>query len=234
MAHNAPRGGNAHPASNYPAPRWTPVTGWRVDPALAYAHALQESNFRASAVSPADARGLMQITPITIREHAPRLAMNAATVDIFDPATNLAFGQRNLEMLRDHPATGGALPKIIAAYNAGLTPVTRWNGEIRDQGDPLLYMESIPYWETREYIASRHPQLLDVRAPGGRRQLGHPRGAGAEPLAQPSPEPRRRRTGPVYERRALMAIDPERTFVPYRHRAAHHLRHSWAGRGQFG
>ena len=153
MAHNAPRGGNAHPASNYPAPRWTPVTGWRVDPALAYAHALQESNFRASAVSPADARGLMQITPITIREHAPRLAMNAATVNIFDPATNLAFGQRNLEMLRDHPATGGALPKIIAAYNAGLTPVTRWNGEIRDQGDPLLYMESIPYWETREYVA---------------------------------------------------------------------------------
>lgn len=153
MAHNAPNGGAAHPASYYPSPKWTPVTGWRVDPALAYAHALQESNFRASAVSPANARGLMQITPITIREHAPRLAMNAGSVDIFDPATNLAFGQRNLEMLRDHPATRGALPKIMAAYNAGLTPVTRWNAEIRDQGDPLLYMESIPYWETREYVA---------------------------------------------------------------------------------
>src|SRR5690606_35082104 len=74
-------------------------------------------------------------------------------VDIFDPAVNLAFGQQNLEMLRDSPATGGALPKIMAAYNAGLTPVTRWNYEINDQGDPLLWMESIPYWETRGYVA---------------------------------------------------------------------------------
>ena len=153
MAHNAPQGGAADPASYYPSPKWAPVNGWRVDPALAYAHALQESNFRAAAVSPADARGLMQITPITIREHAPRLAMSASAVNIFDPATNLAFGQQNLEMLRDTPATGGALPKIMAAYNAGLTPVTRWNSEVRDQGDPLLYMESIPYWETRGYVA---------------------------------------------------------------------------------
>jgi len=66
---------------------------------------------------------------------------------------NLAFGQRNLEMLRDSPATQGQLPKIMAAYNAGLTPVSRWNSEIRDFGDPLLYMESIPYWETRGYVA---------------------------------------------------------------------------------
>src|SRR5690606_3438450 len=153
MAHNAPSGGRADPASQYPAPKWTPVNGWRVDPALAFAHTLQESNFRAEAVSPARAQGLMQITPITVREHAPRLGMSASQVDIFDPAVNLAFGQQNLEMLRDSPATGGALPKIMAAYNAGLTPVTRWNYEINDQGDPLLWMESIPYWETRGYVA---------------------------------------------------------------------------------
>src|SRR5690606_25731482 len=153
MAHNAPNGGAPHPASYYPAPKWQPLTGWRVDPALAYAHALQESNFRAEAVSPAQARGLMQITPITVREHAPRLGLSASQTDIFDPRVNLAFGQQNLEMLRDSPATGGALPKIMAAYNAGLTPVTRWNSEINDQGDPLLYMESIPYWDTRGYVA---------------------------------------------------------------------------------
>ena len=153
MAHNAPSGGASDPASAYPAPKWVPVTGWRVDPALAYAHTLQESNFRASAVSPAQAQGLMQITPITVREHAPRLGLSASQVDIFDPRVNLAFGQRNLEMLRDSPATGGTLPKIMAAYNAGLTPVTRWNSEINDQGDPLLWMESIPYWETRSYVA---------------------------------------------------------------------------------
>ncbi|HSG34157.1 MAG TPA: transglycosylase SLT domain-containing protein [Sphingomonadaceae bacterium] len=153
MAHNAPRGGRSDPASRYPAPRWTPSTGWRIDPALAYAHTLQESNFRTSVTSPADAKGLMQITPITVREHAPRLNMNASYVDLTDPRVNLAFGQENLEMLRDTPATEGKLPKIMAAYNAGLTPVTRWNYEIRDLDDPLLYMESIPYWETRGYVA---------------------------------------------------------------------------------
>jgi soluble lytic murein transglycosylase-like protein len=153
MAHNAPSGAAPDPASAYPAPKWVPVTGWQVDPALAYAHALQESNFRAEAVSPADAKGVMQITPITVRQHAPRLGMDASQVNIFDPGTNLAFGQRNLQMLRDHGATQGHLPKIMAAYNAGLTPVTRWNYEVRDMGDPLLYMESIPYWETRSYVS---------------------------------------------------------------------------------
>jgi soluble lytic murein transglycosylase-like protein len=154
MAYNAPRGARADFSAYFPAPKWQPANGWEIDPALAFAHALQESNFRTSAVSPANAQGLMQITPITVRQHAPRLGLAGAKVDIFDPATNLAFGQQNLEMLRDDPATGGALPKIMAAYNAGLQPVGRWNAEVRDQGDPLLYMESIPYWETRSYVAA--------------------------------------------------------------------------------
>ncbi len=153
MAYNAPRGGMSDPASRYPTPKWMPVTGWQVDPALAYAHALQESNFRTTAVSPANAQGVMQITPITVREHAPALQMSASAVDLSDPRVNLAFGQQNLEMLRDARATEGKLPKIMAAYNAGLSPVTRWNSEIRDENDPLLYMESIPYWETRGYVA---------------------------------------------------------------------------------
>ena len=153
MAYNAPSGGQADPASYYPTPRWTPLNGWRVDPALAYAHILQESNFRASARSPADAQGLMQITPITVRQHAPRLELGPDQVDIYEPRTNLAFGQRNLEMLQEDPATHDQLPKIMAAYNAGLTPVRRWENEIRDFNDPLLYMEAIPFWETRSYVA---------------------------------------------------------------------------------
>jgi soluble lytic murein transglycosylase-like protein len=104
-------------------------------------------------VSPANARGLMQIMPGTARDHSGRLSLGASYEDLNDPQVNLAYGQRHLEMLRDSPATGGALPKIMAAYNAGLTPVGRWNYEIRDQNDPLLWMESIPYWETRGYVA---------------------------------------------------------------------------------
>ncbi|KEO91589.1 lytic murein transglycosylase [Erythrobacter longus] len=153
MANYAPRGYRADPALRFPVAHWQPRTGWRVDPSLAFAHALQESNFRAGAVSPANARGLMQIMPGTARDHNRSLNLGASYADLNDPEVNLAYGQQHLEMLRDSGATQGLLPKIMAAYNAGLTPVSRWNYEINDQGDPLLWMESIPYWETRGYVA---------------------------------------------------------------------------------
>ena len=152
MAYNAPRGEASHPSLRYPVTFRTPIGGWRVDPALAFAHALQESNFRERVVSPAGAIGLMQIMPITRREYAASINMSA-DVDLKDPAVNLAFGQRTLESLGSANYTQGKLPKIMAAYNAGPSPVMRWESEIRDQGDPLLYMESIPYWETRGYVA---------------------------------------------------------------------------------
>ncbi|MFM5885801.1 MAG: lytic transglycosylase domain-containing protein, partial [Novosphingobium sp.] len=45
MAYNAPSGGKSEPAARFPTPKWTPVNGWIVDPALVYAHTLQESVF---------------------------------------------------------------------------------------------------------------------------------------------------------------------------------------------
>ncbi len=166
MSLHAPPGGEADPASRYPAPKAAPYNGWQVDPALAFAHILQESAFRANAVSPANAQGLMQITPITVRQHAPTLGLNAGSINIFDPETNLAFGQQNLLMLRDSPVTRGRMPVIMAAYNAGMTPITRWETEINDQNDPLLYMEAIPYWETREYVSivMRHYWMYERQA----------------------------------------------------------------------
>ncbi len=151
MALSAPAGGRADPAAFFPASGWVPEGGWRVDPALAFAHILQESVFRRDAVSPARAQGLMQITPPTVRQHVPCIGRSLGSIDVFDPETNLALGQCNLQMLQDTSATRDKLPKIIAAYNAGLTPVTRWDDEINDQNDPLLWMEAIPYWETRYY-----------------------------------------------------------------------------------
>jgi len=150
MAYNAPRGASPIPAARFPTPKWTPSTGWKVDPALVYAHTLQESVFRTGALSPAGARGLMQIMPAAARDHAG--ALGVSTADLTRPEVNLAFGQRHLQMLRDSAGTQGLLPKVIAAYNAGLLPVSRWNTEIRDQGDPLLWVESVPYWETRGYV----------------------------------------------------------------------------------
>lgn len=152
MSYNTPYGARPEPATRFPTPKWTPVGGWTVDPALVYAHALQESLFRATVVSPAGARGLMQIMPAAAKDHAAALGVSGNASDLNKPEVNLAFGQRHMMMLKDSSGTQGLLPKVMAAYNAGLTPITRWNTEINAQGDPLLWMESIPYWETRGYV----------------------------------------------------------------------------------
>jgi soluble lytic murein transglycosylase-like protein len=152
MAYNVPAGGIPAPAARYPAPKWTPVNGWKVDPALVYAHTLQESVFRTKAVSGAGAKGLMQIMPGTGRDRGAELGYAGTANDLTKPEVNLAFGQMHLQMLKDSGGTGGLLPKVMAAYNAGLAPVTRWNTEVRDGGDPLLWIESLPYWETRGYV----------------------------------------------------------------------------------
>jgi soluble lytic murein transglycosylase-like protein len=152
LAHNAPRGVTVDPLARYPLPEWAPPRGWRVDRALAFAHALQESNFRPDAVSPAGARGLMQVRPGTAGDIARWRGESAAGIELTEPNTNVEFGQSYLEYLRDLPGTGGLLPRVIAAYNAGPGPIPEWTARGLDQGDPLMFIESIPYWETRGYV----------------------------------------------------------------------------------
>ncbi len=151
LAHNGPRGTRTAVHNRYPSPSWQPPRGWRVDRALAFAHALQESNFRPEAVSPAGARGLMQVMPGTGRHMARRTGETVTPAQLNIPSINMEYGQTYLEYLRDLPATGGLLPKIIASYNAGPAPIAEWNTRY-DQSDPLLFMETIPYWETRGYV----------------------------------------------------------------------------------
>ncbi len=152
LAHNAPRGASVNLAARYPRPDWRPTRGWRVDQALAFAHALQESNFRTNVVSPAGAVGLMQVRPGTAGDIARNRGEAFDRQQLSQPAQNLEYGQSYIEYLRDYHATGGLLPKVIAAYNAGPAPVTEWNARRFDKGDPLLWIESLPYWETRGYV----------------------------------------------------------------------------------
>ncbi len=153
LGHYGPSRDQSNAAARYPLPNWEPSGGWRVTPSLIYAHTLQESNFRTDVISPAGARGLMQVRPGTAQDLARARGTFFAASDLDRPAVNLEYGQSYLEKLRDLPITGGLLPKVIAAYNAGPSPVARWNSEIRDNGDPLLFIESIPFWETRGYVA---------------------------------------------------------------------------------
>jgi soluble lytic murein transglycosylase len=95
----------------------------------------------------------MQIMPGTARDLAKSMEMEHSDNNLADPAFNVEFGQSYLEMLRDSPHTQGLLPKVVAAYNAGPGSVQKWNaGGIRDNGDVLLFIESIPFRETRHYV----------------------------------------------------------------------------------
>lgn len=151
LAHNAPRGARVNIAARYPRPDWTPTRGWRMDQSLAFAHALQESGFRTGVISQAGAVGLMQVRPGSSGDIARARGESFDPVQLRDPSANLEYGQSYLEYLRGLDATGGLLPKVIAAYNAGPVPVGQWNSRL-DRSDPLLYIESIPYWETRGYV----------------------------------------------------------------------------------
>jgi soluble lytic murein transglycosylase-like protein len=153
LAQNPPPGMMPPMSARFPTPDWRPVKGWRVDQSLVFAHALQESKFITAARSGAGAKGAMQIMPGTARDLAKALEIELRDDLLADPAFNVEYGQSYLEMLRDSPHTGGLLPKVIAAYNAGPGSVMKWNaGELRDNGDVLLFMESIPFRETRHYV----------------------------------------------------------------------------------
>ncbi|WP_075629210.1 lytic transglycosylase domain-containing protein [Xaviernesmea oryzae] len=124
--------------------------------ALAYAIARQESGFNPAAVSPADARGLLQIMPGTARGVAGRhgLAYNAARLTT-DPAYNATLGAHYLgEQIADF---GGSYILTFVAYNAGPRRVPEWIGRYGDpRGAPLDevvdWIERIPFAETRNYV----------------------------------------------------------------------------------
>jgi soluble lytic murein transglycosylase-like protein len=153
LANNGQPGARSDPADRYPNPRWTPMNGWRIDPALAFGHIVQESAFRRTAISTAGAVGLMQVLPVTAQLVSRNRGVPYSTGALTDPRYNLEYGQSFIEMMRRDSGTAGQLPRVIASYNAGPLPVARW-ATINDKGDPLLWIESIPYWETRYYVPS--------------------------------------------------------------------------------
>ena len=94
----------------------------------------------------------MQMRPIAARDIDILRGSTVRSGDLFDPVTNLEYGQSYLERLRDLAESQALLPKVVAAYNAGPTPLARWNTTADLQGDPLLWIESISYRETRAYV----------------------------------------------------------------------------------
>src|SRR3546814_7482461 len=78
-------------------------------------------------ISPAGAYGLMQIMPAAAIDIGRAHGRVIDRADLTRPSTNIEVGQSYLEQLRDQACTGGLLPKVIAAYNAGQVPVSAWD-----------------------------------------------------------------------------------------------------------
>jgi soluble lytic murein transglycosylase len=120
-----------------------------LDPALVAGLIRQESTWNPDAVSPAGARGLMQLMPAvgaSIASGRGYPVWNA--VLLFDPDVSMQLGTRHLASSmrgRDDPT------RALAAYNAGASRVTRWSRR-PGASDPEQFAEWIPFVETRDYV----------------------------------------------------------------------------------
>ncbi|HZH45588.1 MAG TPA: lytic transglycosylase domain-containing protein [Roseococcus sp.] len=145
--------GRLRDVSRFPLPSLLPPGGFRIDPALLYGIALQESRFDPGAISPAGARGLMQIMPATASYVTNDPSLRGAGVGrLNEPGLSLDIGQRYIHYLARHEVVQGDLIRLLAAYNAGPGNVQRWQPATAHRADPLLYIESIPITETRNYV----------------------------------------------------------------------------------
>ena len=122
---------------------------------LVKAIARRESEFDPVVVSPADARGLMQVLPGTGQMMARKLDVPFEAADLTrNPSLNAQLGAAYLEELRDE--FGPSLALVAAGYNAGPGRPRQWIprfGDPRDASvDFVTWVESVPFAETRNYI----------------------------------------------------------------------------------
>ena len=117
-----------------------------LDPYLLMSVARQESAFNPRAISSANARGLLQLDPKTGRRYQHR-----PPPDLMDPKTNISIASRYLfDLLK---RTNGQIYFALAAYNAGENRLSSWMNRYPTT-EPILFIDLIPYHETRDYVAS--------------------------------------------------------------------------------
>jgi soluble lytic murein transglycosylase len=141
----------------YPVPYPSAGTG-AAEPAFIYAVSRQESNFDPAAVSPANARGLMQLLPGTAAQVARGLGIPTQPAWLTtQPQHNMMLGA---QYLADQIDRFGNLAMAAAAYNAGPRRVEEWLstygdprvGPMAGGGDLVDWIEQIPFSETRNYV----------------------------------------------------------------------------------
>jgi hypothetical protein len=117
---------------------------YNVKPEVVISLMREESRFNPTAISPAGAIGLMQILPST----GKRIMREATPDSLKVPDLNITIGIKYLSMLSD------SFPNLIhtlCAYNAGESRIREWK-RTYTTNDQLLFLELIPFKETREYV----------------------------------------------------------------------------------
>ena len=122
---------------------------YQLEKSLVNAVIFSESHFETTAVSSADAVGLMQITNETAWWAAEQMGMDSESVDLTDPATNIHIGCWYLHWLLEK--FDGVTETALAGYNAGHGNVTKWlsDSEMSKNG---ITLEEIPFEETKSYV----------------------------------------------------------------------------------
>ena len=120
----------------------------KINSAWAFAIARRESSFMSDANSPAGAKGLMQIMPGTAKQLARKTVSNRY---LLNAKNNIKLGTKYLRNLLDRHDGNQVL--ATAAYNAGPYRVKSWLKDA-DSLPADVWIETIPFKETREYVKS--------------------------------------------------------------------------------
>ncbi|MGJ4946883.1 transglycosylase SLT domain-containing protein [Bradyrhizobium sp. HKCCYLS20291] len=161
----------AYPVNGIPAFR---SIGPEVEQSVIFSIARQESAFNQAVVSPAQAYGLMQVTPDAGRYVCKRAGVSFDLSRMkTDPVYNAQLGAAELGgLLEDYR---GSYIMTFAAYNAGRGSVKKWIDRYGDPRDPKVdavdWVELIPFAETRNYVqrVMENLQVYRARFGGGSR-----------------------------------------------------------------
>ena len=122
-----------------------------VDKEIMLAVSRQESSFIADIRSPANAVGVMQLIPPTGERWAKELGLTTGPIEEFlkNPEGNIRLGTHYLKFLGLH--FKNFPPAVYGSYNAGEYAMETWL-ERRNHTDPLMFVELLPFGETKDYV----------------------------------------------------------------------------------
>lgn len=170
LARAAPDGHDLPLSVFFPVPHWKPANGFEIDQAMFFALMRQESHFMPRARSRVGAMGLMQLMPATAswltKDRSLRRSGNTA---LLEPELNMSISQAYMINLFGQEHLDANLFQFATAYNGGPGNLSRWMNKMDYQDDPLLFIETIPALETRNFIEKVLANLWVYRS-----RLGQP------------------------------------------------------------